>query len=90
MEALFQKLINYYAATLNSTFYQLYREFISFSSLGDGVTKTPVYEVKLIPVIKDVILLKEVNAFWEKYRSKNSERIHEKLLGNGRWKNWYT
>ena len=67
-----KKLINYYAATLNSTFYQLYREFISFSSLGDGVTKTPVYEVKLIPVIKDVILLKEVNAFWDKYRSKKT------------------
>lgn len=39
---------------LNSTLVNLFREFASFISLGDGVTKTPVYEVENIPVPKNL------------------------------------
>jgi type I restriction enzyme M protein len=74
----------YYAAILNSTFYQLYREFISFSSLGDGVTKTPVYAVKSIPVPKNLLLQKEVIATWEDLRSQKSIPFSSTEVSNTR------
>lgn len=66
-----KKLRSYYSAILNSTFYQLYREFISFSSLGDGITKTPVYEVKNIP-IPEPLKIKEIIEVWEKLKKKET------------------
>ncbi|MGA2408254.1 MAG: N-6 DNA methylase [Bacteroidales bacterium] len=70
-------LVNYYATILNSTFYQLYREFISFSSLGEGITKTAVYDVKLIPVIKNQPFLKEITTFWKSYSLNKTLSLNE-------------
>ncbi|MBE0637775.1 MAG: N-6 DNA methylase [Bacteroidales bacterium] len=61
----------YYSAILNSTFYQLHREFISFSSLGDGITKTPVYSVKDIPV-PNFEKSSKIVSIWNKLKSKKT------------------
>jgi N-6 DNA Methylase/Eco57I restriction-modification methylase len=50
-----EKELSFY---LNSTLVNIFREFGSFMSLGDGVTKTPVYEVENIMVLKDFSKLK--------------------------------
>ena len=43
---------------LNSSLVALFREFASFMSLGDGVTKAPVYEVENLPVPKNLNSIK--------------------------------
>lgn len=74
---------SYYAAILNSTFYQLYREFISFSSLGDGITKTPVYEVKNIP-IPPPLKIKEILKVWERLKNIETVAIEAKNVQKNR------
>lgn len=51
-----------YGLYLNSTLVNLFREITAFSSLGDGVLKTSVYDVENILVPKKIVALKK-NSF---------------------------
>lgn len=59
---------------LNSTMANLFREIISFTSLGDGVTKTPVYEIEnmLIPI-------NSINTVNEKIYSRPIKKVFEEV-----------
>ncbi|NQT65766.1 MAG: SAM-dependent DNA methyltransferase [FCB group bacterium] len=74
---------------LNSSIIAMHRELVSFMSLGDGILKTPVYEISQLPVLKNFdsfefsnpkLLNRKIEPIFDDLKKKDRQELDKAVL----------